>query len=250
MALSSSDRERSRMIDRGVRTGSWNGKICVVDQRIKCPDLAQFKPTLDPLNPREVRFEEIKVNRCNQFYEIDDLQVILISLMRGFSFAEESHVKEAHILEERLIDFSIKAFNLLRKLPLSKNPLMRLCFTDSTAQASVELAEEVIMLIALLAIKEDIDVNKEESESNISALCDCINNLYSSVKSMEITSQKLLMPRSCLKYYYDKGHKFCNPKLEKILADIGGFFVADFRRFMLTDNLHISSISLISVIGN
>ncbi|XP_020577475.1 uncharacterized protein LOC110022740 [Phalaenopsis equestris] len=87
------------------------------------------------------------------------------------------------------------------------------------------------------------------------------------LKLEETTSKKLLVSGGCPKCYSDNKHKPCvpapckhgvrqsqileqNPKSGKLSAHSGGAFVADSRRFMVSDNLHISPLSFISAIKN
>lgn len=83
----------------------------------------------------------------------------------------------------------------------------------------------------------------------------------------EITSEKIIVSKGCPKCFLDNGQEPCqyapcahgikqaeiiewNPKTAKIMADAGEAFVVGSQKYMISDNLHISPLSIISAVGS
>ncbi|KAL0905069.1 hypothetical protein M5K25_027244 [Dendrobium thyrsiflorum] len=120
------------------------------------------------------------VNDRADFIITDDLRVMPISLISGFSLLEELRIKDAGILEERVIDVgNDEALKLLRISLVSKRALTRLFFPDECIEQSVKcfsmIKEE---------IKEEIDDGEEEEQMNVKIIFNKKNNnvLYAEVE--------------------------------------------------------------------
>ncbi|KAK8916665.1 hypothetical protein KSP39_PZI022631 [Platanthera zijinensis] len=110
----------------------------------------------------------IFVDDKDNFMITDDLRVIPTSLLKGLSLFKEMQIKEASLLEERVIDFGTKeAMNLLGQSLVSKNALTLVCFPDAPVQASAGFS---------LPIKEEIIVNEAEKEINLKLVLNKENN--------------------------------------------------------------------------
>ncbi|KAK8964969.1 hypothetical protein KSP40_PGU021145 [Platanthera guangdongensis] len=83
----------------------------------------------------------------------------------------------------------------------------------------------------------------------------------------EIPSKKLTASKGCLKCYFDNGYKSCasapcqhgiekaeaiewNPKSAKTMSDADDAFVVGSKKYMISDNLQVSPLSIISAIGS
>ncbi|KAK8916499.1 hypothetical protein KSP39_PZI022665 [Platanthera zijinensis] len=261
----------------------------------------------------------IFVNDTVDFIMTDDLRVMQSSFAKGLSILKELQIKDASILEERVVDFGTKdALDLLKRSLVSKNALTEFCFPDACVEASgyssssnkdeivageAEAKVENEIILELFLNKRNNEVLCAEvgedflnflfsfltfplgsalgflSDNNISPLGGCIHNLYSSAKSMssdcfksEICRDMLLTPKLYIFYEYKKqilklkedslkvvivsgkitGKTFTeqNPKSAKGKEDNDGAFVTSSKRFMISDNLRVSPMSLISHMCN
>lgn len=103
--------------------------------------------------------EAVFVKSKADFIITDDLRVIPISLMTGFSLLEELRIKDASTLEEWVIDVNYeKALNLLRRSLISKRALTKVFFSDACIEPTVK---------CFSAIKEEIDGSEAEAEQQI-----------------------------------------------------------------------------------
>ncbi|KAK8915893.1 hypothetical protein KSP39_PZI022629 [Platanthera zijinensis] len=117
----------------------------------------------------------IFVRDKDNFMITDDLRVIPTSLVKGLSLFKEMQIKEASLLEERVLDFGTnEALNLLGKSLVSKNALTLVCFPDAPVQENDGFS---------LPIKEEIIVIEEEDEINLKLILNKENNniLYAEV---------------------------------------------------------------------
>ncbi|KAK8916672.1 hypothetical protein KSP39_PZI022639 [Platanthera zijinensis] len=115
------------------------------------------------------------VDDKGNFMITDDLRVIPTSLLKGLSIFKEMQIKEASMLEERVIDFGTKeALNLLGKSLVFKNALTLVCFPDAPLHETAGFS---------LPIKEQIIVNEGEKEINLKLVLNKENNniLYAEV---------------------------------------------------------------------
>ncbi|KAK8916502.1 hypothetical protein KSP39_PZI022668 [Platanthera zijinensis] len=163
------------------------------------------------------------VNDTVDFIMTDDLRVMQSSFANGLSIFKELQIKDASILEERVIDFGTKeALDLLKRSLISKNALTEFCFPDVCVEASGDSsssnkdeivageaeaeAENEIILELFLNQRNNEVLYAEVGEDflnflfsfltfplgsalgflshNISPFDGCIHNLYSSAKSM------------------------------------------------------------------
>ncbi|KAL0905049.1 hypothetical protein M5K25_027221 [Dendrobium thyrsiflorum] len=115
------------------------------------------------------------VNDGVDFIITDDLRVMPISLMSGFSVLEELRINDAGILEERVINVGDEeALNLLRRSLESKHALTEVFFPDACVEPSVK---------CFPVIKEEIDGSKAEQKFNVKIILNKKNN---SVLSAEV----------------------------------------------------------------
>ncbi|KAK8916792.1 hypothetical protein KSP39_PZI022633 [Platanthera zijinensis] len=233
----------------------------------------------------------IFVNDKVNFMITDGLRVIPSSLLKGLTLFKGMQIKDASMLEERVIDLGKEEIlMLLRRSLVSNKVLTYVCFPDAPVQASSGVS---------LPIKEEITVKEAEKEINLKLVLNKENNnvLYAEVgvdfinllfsfftfplgalptfygcnKNQilhweEITSKKFIVPKGCLKCYLDNGDKSCgsapcehgieqaeviewSPKSSKIMADVGEAFVVGSQKYMISDNLHVSPLSIISAVG-
>ncbi|KAK8965353.1 hypothetical protein KSP40_PGU022031 [Platanthera guangdongensis] len=92
-------------------------------------------------------------------------------------------------------------------------------------------------------------------------------NRYHIPQLEEITSNKLTVSKGCLKCYFDNEYKSIesapckhgieqteliewNPKSAKIMSDADEAFVVGSKKYMISDNLHVSPLSIISAVGS
>ncbi|KAK8964968.1 hypothetical protein KSP40_PGU021144 [Platanthera guangdongensis] len=272
----------------------------------------------------------IFVNDKVNFMITDGLRVIPCSLLKGLSLFKGMQIKDASMLEERVIDLGKEEIlKLLRRSLVSNKVLTDVCFPDAPVQAStgvsLPMKEEIIVKEAEKEINLKLVLNKENNNilyaevgvdfinlllsfltfplgavlglvSHNLSLGGCIKNLYSSAESLgleyfkseicrnmllnpklstfygcnknqilhweEITSKKFIVPKGCLKCYLDNGDKSCGSALcehgieqaEVIewspMADVGEAFVVGSQKYMISDNLHVSPLSIISAVGS
>ncbi|KAL0905070.1 hypothetical protein M5K25_027245 [Dendrobium thyrsiflorum] len=115
------------------------------------------------------------VNDGVDFIITDDLRVMPISLMSGFSVLEELRINDTGILEERVINVgNEEALNLLRRSLESKHALTEVFFPDACVEPSVK---------CFPVIKEEIDGSKAEHKFNVKIILNKKNN---SVLSAEV----------------------------------------------------------------
>ncbi|KAK8916933.1 hypothetical protein KSP39_PZI022651 [Platanthera zijinensis] len=221
------------------------------------------------------------VKTTTEFLITDDLRVIPASLLKSFSLLKEMRIKDTSMLEEMVMEFGTKeALNLLGRSLVSKNALTEVCFPDACVQgsasssSSLPIKEEIIAEEAQNEIKVELILNKKNNgllyaevrddfinqlfsflafplgsvlkilSDNMSPLDGCIQNLYSSVKTLgldyfkseicrnmllapklatfygyknqlileleEITKMRSTLKGSCAKCYADNGYKICS----------------------------------------
>ncbi|KAI0489222.1 hypothetical protein KFK09_029064 [Dendrobium nobile] len=124
------------------------------------------------------------VNDETDFIVTDDLRVMPISLMSGFSLMEELQIKNTDMLEERAINVgNDEALNLLRISLVSKRTLTRLFFSDECIEQSVKYFS-VIKEEIKKENKEEIDDGEEQQQTNVKIIFNKKNNnvLYTEVE--------------------------------------------------------------------
>ncbi|XP_020686480.2 uncharacterized protein LOC110102471 [Dendrobium catenatum] len=115
------------------------------------------------------------VNDRAGFIITDNLWVMPISVMTGFSVLEKLQINDASMLEERVINVgNEEALNLLRRSLESKRALTEFFFPDACVEQSVK---------CFPVIKEDIDGNEAEHKFNVKMILNKKNN---SVLSAEV----------------------------------------------------------------
>ncbi|KAI0489220.1 hypothetical protein KFK09_029062 [Dendrobium nobile] len=108
------------------------------------------------------------VNEGADFIITDDLRVMTISLMSGFSVLEELQINDACMLDEMVINVdNEKTLNLLRKSFESKHALTEVFFPDACVEPSVN---------CFPVIKEEIDGSEVEHKFNVNIILNKKNN--------------------------------------------------------------------------
>ncbi|XP_020677421.1 uncharacterized protein LOC110096016 [Dendrobium catenatum] len=131
-----------------------------------------------------VKKRGVFVNDGVDFIITDDLRVMPISLMSGFSLLEQLRIKDADMLEERVINVgNDEALNLLRISLISKCTLTKLFFPDECIEQSVRCFS-VIKGEIKEESKEEIDEGEEEEQMNMKIIFNKKNNnvLYAEVE--------------------------------------------------------------------
>ncbi|PKU79681.1 uncharacterized protein LOC110116322 [Dendrobium catenatum] len=124
------------------------------------------------------------VNDEADFIITDNLRVMPISLMSGFSLMEELRIKNTDMLEERVINVgNDEALNLLRISLVSKRTLTKLFFPDECIEQSVKCFS-VIKEEIKKENKEKIDDGEEQQQMNVKIIFNKKNNnvLYAEVE--------------------------------------------------------------------